>query len=278
MRFRFGAPLVLAGLMAVLAHGTSAAAVINVQFGETSSIFGPTPHYTGGAVVGGAGDLWTFAGGTFNPDYLTSTAGWGRTITALPLIDSAGVATSATLSLTTPDAFISLEHFTPIFKGTAYADLMDSFVFADGARLGQAGGQDGAGSVTISGLNAGANYELILLSAGDVVGRATRFTLGGTDKLATPTGVASFVEGDTFVRFLTQADAGGSLSFTFEAASGFEGDLNGLQLVEKGRPAEVEPSAAPEPTSWALLILGFGLVGGTMRGRRSSGGDAVAAG
>ena len=61
MRFRFGGRLVLAALAAVMAHGASAA-VINVQFGETSTIFGPTAHYTGGAVVGGDGDLWNFAG------------------------------------------------------------------------------------------------------------------------------------------------------------------------------------------------------------------------
>jgi hypothetical protein len=267
MLIRPGLRLALAGLIALAAHGVSAAGTINVQFGETSSIFGPTPQYTGAAVVGGAGDQWNLAGGTFNPDYLTSTQGWGRTITNLALFDSTGAATGATLSLTTPDAFISLEHFSPFFKGTAYADLMDSFVFADGSRLGNGGGQDGAGVVSLSGLDAGATYELILLSSGDVVGRATRFTLDGVDKIATPTGIGTFAQDDNFVNFVTTADAGGSLSFTFDAASGAEGNLNGLQLVELRRP-EIDGSPTPEPASWALMMLGFGAIGGAARMRR----------
>lgn len=33
-------------------------------------------------------------------------------------------------------------------------------------------------------------------------------------------------------------------------------------------PASLPPSAVPEPQSWAMLIVGFGVVGGTMRNRR----------
>jgi hypothetical protein len=268
MRVRLGVKLALAGLIAVAAHGVSAAGAIDVQFGATGTVFGPTPQYTGAAVVGGASDQWNFAGGTFNPDYLTSTAGWGRTITNQALFDTAGAATGATLSLTTPDAFISLEAFHPFFKTTPYADLMDSFVFADGNRLGNGGGQDGAGLVTLNGLDAGGLYELILLSSGDVIGRATRFTLDGVEKIATPTGIGTFASGDNFVTFLTQADVGGSLSFTFDAASGAEGNLNGLQLVELQRPEIDGGSPTPEPGTWGLMLLGFGAVGGAMRVRR----------
>lgn len=267
MRNRLRDILAVAGLAAVLGGGVAAAGTIDVQFGATGMVFGPTPQYSGAAVTGGASDQWNFVGGTFNPDYLTSTLGWGRTITNQPLFDVAGAATGASLSLTTPDAFISLAAFNPFFKSTAYADLMDSFVFADGNRLGNGPGADGAGLVTLSGLNAGGLYELILLSSGDVVGRATRFTLDGVDKVATPTGIGTFAQGDNYVTFLAAADAGGSLSFTFDAGSGIEGNLNGLQLIELRRP-EIDGSPTPEPGTWALMILGFGAVGGVMRARR----------
>lgn len=262
MRHRMWGGLVAAMALASTATIASAAS-INVQFGETSSIFGPTPHYTGAAVVGGAADLWNFAGGDFNPDYKNPNAtGWGRTISGQALFDSAGSATSVKLSLTTPDAFISLENFAPIFKGTSAAALMDSFVFADGNRLGYGGGEDGPGFVTLSGLKAGEDYRLILLSAGDVVGRATRFTVDGVEKIATPSGVAAFIEGDTYVSFLAHANADGNLMVAFDAASGREGNLNGLQLVDLG------PTGAPEPAAWALLIVGFGAAGAALRAQR----------
>jgi hypothetical protein len=41
-------------------------------------------------------------------------------------------------------------------------------------------------------------------------------------------------------------------------------------------PASLPPSAVPEPQSWAMLIVGFGVVGGAMRSRRQTA-QAVAA-
>ena len=253
-----------AGTIALIAGGAAQASVIDVQFGENDAILGPTPQYTGAAVVGGANDQWNFAGGAFVADYLNPHAtGWGRTITGMPLSDTLGNATGVTLSLTTPDAFISLEHYAPIFKGSAYAALMDSFVFSDGSRLGGGPGQDGAGTVTLGGLDVGSTYELILLSAGDVIGRATRFTLGGVSEIATPTAAQTFIDGGNYVTFTTEADPTGAISFTFDAASGLEGNLNGLQLIDLG------DRGVPEPAAWALMILGFGLTGARLRDRRA---------
>jgi PEP-CTERM motif len=47
-----------------------------------------------------------------------------------------------------------------------------------------------------------------------------------------------------------------------DGASTFNGDF---QLLTSG---QIEIAAVPEPATWAMLIIGFGMVGGTLRTRR----------
>jgi hypothetical protein len=57
---------------------------------------------------------------------------------------------------------------------------------------------------------------------------------------------------------------GGFVGFLGNDSSGFEWD------ADIGATKVAETSAAPEPASWAMMLGGFGLVGGAMRARRKS--------
>lgn len=56
----------------------------------------------------------------------------------------------------------------------------------------------------------------------------------------------------------TVADAGGAITLTL-ASPGGQGDFDNVTLADT--------TAVPEPASWALMIVGFGLVGGAVRRR-----------
>lgn len=67
----------------------------------------------------------------------------------------------------------------------------------------------------------------------------------------------------------------GPLTFSFRSASGSI-VLDNLALDVRGTAVNPEPGAVPEPATWAMMIGGFGLVGGAMRRRRNMGGHATA--
>jgi PEP-CTERM motif len=84
---------------------------------------------------------------------------------------------------------------------------------------------------------------------------ATVFTLGSSSMtVATTQDESTFISGTNFTEFTNiTLDALGSISFSYQGqSSGGEGDFNGLQLVEV--------SAAPEPSTWAMLFGGLGVL------------------
>ncbi|MBI1196456.1 MAG: PEP-CTERM sorting domain-containing protein [Phenylobacterium sp.] len=71
-------------------------------------------------------------------------------------------------------------------------------------------------------------------------------------------------------------DAGAAQSYSHDYGTAFSGGLAGLALYQGGRAdnfgtdGAVGGGGVPEPATWALLVLGFGAAGATMRRRRAA--------
>jgi hypothetical protein len=224
-----------------VASGASASPLIDVQFTPNGS-----PSYSGAAVLGSAGNSWnTFRGGNSG----------GASGSGLSLKDATGASTGITLSYTTPNGFFDATNFGATFMGTPYAALLDAYLYAD--KFGA-----GAGTVTLSGLTAGADYQLILYSVSNTPGTVTHFTVGGTTQSVDQTSTTTLTAGANYTDFTAVADASGHLTISFTGGGGVEGDLNGLQLQELTIPT-------PEPASLTLLAMGLAGLGMVLRMRRA---------
>jgi len=60
----------------------------------------------------------------------------------------------------------------------------------------------------------------------------------------------------------------GDLSGADTAGAFYDGNGGGASLQFTSTHLTIRPAAAPEPASWAMMLGGFGLVGGMMRRRR----------
>ncbi|WP_309644272.1 PEPxxWA-CTERM sorting domain-containing protein [Phenylobacterium sp.] len=117
-------------------------------------------------------------------------------------------------------------------------------------------GLNPAGEITsISSFGAG-TYTLTFLLAGNQRGAAnqtTKITLGDwTTSINLASGAGFAAQAFTFTT------TGGSLVFTEMGPSNQQGNLLD----------EVKLSAVPEPTTWAMMIVGFGLTGSMVRSAR----------
>jgi hypothetical protein len=102
------------------------------------------------------------------------------------------------------------------------------------------------------------------------------FDFGGGDTLlGTYSGFLTFVSSGLYAVTQTHVVTGGT-GFYLGASGGF--DSSGTLSFPNGRPTVAQtfsgllnvPGAVPEPGTWAMLILGFGIIGAALR-RRSSG-------
>jgi PEP-CTERM motif len=223
--------------------------LINVDFNTTFS-----PTYSGAGVLGAAGDFWNG----------TTASGPPVNVTNVPLLNSAGAATSVQLSYSSPDSLFDVGSDS-IFQGTQYEALLRDYLFADNSNTGR-----GAGTVLFTGLTPGDTYRLILYSVANVASRTTVFTVGGATQDVVPTLSPILTLGVNFADFTTTADALGQLSITLTAGSSTsfqEADLNGIQLQDITPP----PSATvPEPSSLVLLTIGGMALAGWRRIRKRS--------
>lgn len=86
-------------------------------------------------------------------------------------------------------------------------------------------------------------------AAGNVISDNQVFKIGASDILTAPSGAARLYFG--------LPDA-----YSFNGSSGFYADNSGS--------LQVSVSGVPEPSSWALMIAGLGLIGGMLRSRRKT--------
>lgn len=210
--------------------------LINIQFGENDNVFGITPQYNGPGVVSAAGsNNWNLIAGNFFG---------GANGSGISLFDAAGTPTAVSLSYSTLGFFDA--GISGIFNGTPEQDLLTSYTYADTGAVGR------PGTVTLSGLNPGGRYQLILDSAANDIGRTTLFSVAGMDQTVSPTGIPTQGLGDSYAEFTVTADLAGeiiiSMSGVATGGPAFpEANLNGIQLIAL-------PASVPEPPS-ALIVL-----------------------
>src|SRR5262249_31164228 len=142
------------------------AGLIGVDF------YGPDPNgvpvsgtYSGGAVLGGAGDVWNAFGGAF----FDSTAR-----TNLPLVASDGTSVGVTLGFSGQLGFFDAGP-NGVLGSTPFAALMDDYMYVHANS-----GTTPLITTSFNGLTPGDSYRIVLYSSSDVAGRETIFTVNGS--------------------------------------------------------------------------------------------------
>ena len=229
--------------------------VINVQYPVTSNNGGYTV-YSGTGAAPDTGTVWNQA---------QDSNGTGTLLTDLE--DSQGNPTNVSLSELTSGPNGQRTEKSPAVTNA----LLDNYLFLSGDT-----GTNLVDGFTISGLTAGAQYDLYLYASdgGLANGQGAAFTVNGvsfgqtgsktTTSSATSTTIPTSDLGISYVEGATTADASGDIavSFTYNTVSPTNGGIfNGFQLVG--------PSTVPEPTDIALFGVGaLGLL--LLRRRRSA--------
>lgn len=126
----------------------------------------------------------------------------------------------------------------------------------------------------------GTNHGFDTIGAGNVlfdkalvIGKNLQPVFNGTPLTATPitnNGVVNEFKLSIFASLLTGGATVDPSHFGFNLWS--RDGSGGINSIADFAPnnSTVRTGAVPEPTSWALMITGFGLAGATLRGRRKS--------
>ncbi|MBC7636515.1 MAG: hypothetical protein H7251_13025 [Acetobacteraceae bacterium] len=204
-------------LFACSAH----AAYINVQF--SSNYPNQGNNFSGGAVIGNAGDQW---------NYFTASGG------SASLNDTSGAATAVTMNFNAQGAW-TLGGSSP-FNSTPYVALMNSFLYTQGTPV----------SVMLSGLAANSGFSLYIYGDSDqVAGYGENFNVNGATQTALQDYASTFIANDNYTLFTGTADNAGVINITAAIPSGrYQAMINGLQLVT---------TDVPEPFSAAIFATGL---------------------
>jgi hypothetical protein len=237
--------------------------------GSTSDLYSIN-QTTGAATFIGStgknlGDLTNVGGSLVGID-LTADTLW--TISATTGAASSGVAVTGTRGTITSVAW------DPVTK-TLYGDTTDAFSGSDilyqiNATTGVATAVGGLGATDIYGLGFGQDGTLYGSDAGGALYNVS--TTSGAASFIGNTGVTSVFDiasrPEDGVLFAGPADDSSLLTLNRTTGAGTEVGPFGASLNIAGLAFLGGAGGVPEPAAWAMMLAGFGLVGGAMRARR----------
>jgi len=243
---------------ALLGGAASATGVVRVTQGDFNAGAGlitfsefpvntPNPVYTPADYGGGAGEPTVTFDGWFN----------GQSLSANPGVDCPGAAATACV-VGNPTNPLSLDPAS-----------IDTFITTDGAF---------PSSPTLTGAPR-FNGPIAILFDTDVAG--VGFDAGYFDAIGS-TGITAFARDGTLlgtvvneglgIEFLglVTPDGTAQIAGVFLDLVGAEPAGFNIDNLRFGLAGQVTVPGVPEPANWAMMIAGFGLIGGTLRARRSS--------
>ena len=234
--------------MTVMVFGLCSSAwgsLINVKFQhlETSN---PDPGYTGPGIVGKAGDFWNLVLANSNIggyNVWTRDSAGKETVGADPNIEPGGIMMDCN-----PQG-MSLSTTIPNFTDSSYDLLMRGYLTT--TATGEA-----PDLIKFSNLPANSPFDLYLYSQPESSTLPLYVSVNGSIPVTIDgdSSLTAFVQGGNYEKFSTTSDANGELLINVFADYNFgSAAINALQLQSVSSPA-----AVPEPSTYALLALGFG--------------------